>query len=208
MVNFYHQFVVLPGWHRSVFDVVHNLSHSGIQTTCTMVTNKFVWCNMNKQVTEWARSCIPCQQSKIARHMCAPLQHFEVMQHHLDFIHIDLVGLLLPSQGFLYLLSIMDRFMQWPEAIPLTDTSAKSCTRVLLFHWVAHFSLLTDIPLDRGAQFISQLWTAMIKLLGAKLHCTMTYHPQANGLVECFHRHLKIALKARLKDANWLDVLL
>ena len=34
------------------------------------------------------------------------------------------------------------------------------------------------------------------------------YHLQANGLVECFLRHLKATLKARLKDANWLDVLL
>ena len=64
--------VVLPGWHKSVFDVVHNLLHPGIQMTHTMVANKFVWCNMNKQVTEWARSCIPCQQLKIARHMHAP----------------------------------------------------------------------------------------------------------------------------------------
>ena len=47
----------------------------------------------------------------------------------------------------------------------------------------------------------------MIELLGAKLHRTTAYHPQANGLVERFHRHLKAALKARLKDANWLDVL-
>ena len=28
-----------------------------------------------------------------------------------------------------------------------------------------------------------------------------------HGLVDHFHRHLKAALKARLKDANWLDVL-
>ena len=41
--------VVPPDWRRSVFDVAHNLSHPGIQTTCTMVANKFMWRNMNKQ---------------------------------------------------------------------------------------------------------------------------------------------------------------
>ena len=101
----------------------------------------------------------------------------------------------------------MDRFTRWPEAIPLMDTSAKSCARALLFHWVARFGLPMDISSDRGAQFTSQLWTAMIELLGTKLHRTTAYHPQANGLVERFHRHLKVTLKARLKDANWLDVL-
>ena len=158
-----------------------------------MVANKFVWRNMNKQVTEWARSCIPCQQSKIARHVCAPRCNMfrGAATHCFDSSHVDLVGPLPPSQGFSYLLSIMDRFTWWPEAIPLTDTSAKSCAWALLFHWVAHFSLLTDISLDRGAQFTSQLWTAMIELLGAKLHRMMAYHPQANGLVECFQRTLK-----------------
>ena len=199
--------MVLPGWRRSVFEVVHNLSHPDIWTTLTVVANKFVWCNMNKQVTEWARSCIPCQQLKIARHVCAPLQCFEVPQCCFDSIYIDLVRPLPPSQGSLYLLSIVDRLTWWPEAIPLMDTSAKSCTWALLFHWVTRFSLPTDISLDRGAQFTFQLWTAMIELLGTKLHCTMAYHLQANGLVEHFHRHLKAALKARLKDANWLDVL-
>ena len=101
----------------------------------------------------------------------------------------------------------MDRFTWWPEAIPLADTSAKSCTWVLLFHWVTYFGLPTDISSERGAQFTSQLWTVMIELLGTKFCCTMMYHLQANGLVEHFHRHLKATLEARLKDANWLDVL-
>ena len=30
------------------------------------------------------------------------------------------------------------------------------------------------------------------------------YHPQANGLVERFHRHLKSALRARLKGPRWI----
>ena len=63
--------VVPSGWCRSVFYVVHNLSHPSIWTTHTMVANKLVWCNMNKQVTEWARLCIPCQQSKLLA-TCAP----------------------------------------------------------------------------------------------------------------------------------------
>ena len=35
----------------------------------------------------------------------------------------------------------------------------------------------------------------------------MAYHPQANGLVEKFHRQLKTALITRLTGANWVDEL-
>ena len=36
---------------------------------------------------------------------------------------------------------------------------------------------------------------------------TISYHPQANGLVERFHGHLKSALRERLTDPNWIDEL-
>ena len=43
--------------------------------------------------------------------------------------------------------------------------------------------------------------------LGIQLHHTTAYHPCSNGLVEHFHCHLKISLKAWLTSTNWLDEL-
>ena len=76
-----------------------------------------------------------------------------------------------------------------------------------MLHWIARFGVPTDISSDRGAQFTSRLWSAMAELLGIQLHHTTAYHPQANGLVERFHRHLKSALCARLRNSNWIDEL-
>ena len=71
--------------------------------------------------------------------------------------------------------------------------------------WVARFGVPSLITSDRGAQFTSQLWAEMSELLGVKLSVTTAYHPQANGLVERFHRRLKEALKARLQGPDWSD---
>ena len=65
----------------------------------------------------------------------------------------------------------------------------------------------TDITSDRGAQFTSDVWSALSESLGAKLHHTTAYHPQSNGLVERFHRSLKAALRARLTTPSWMDEL-
>ena len=56
---------------------------------------------------------------------------------------------------------------------------------------------------DRGAQCTSQLWTSIAQLLGIELHLTTAYHPQSNGLVERFRRHLRASLRARLTVPNW-----
>ena len=150
---------------------------------------------------------MPCQESKVQQHTRAPPQVFEMPHRRFDHIHIDLVGPLPQSQGFTYLLTIVNRFTRWLEAILLQETDAETCARALLFHWIARFRMPLDMTSDRGSQFTSKLWTTVSKLLGIKLHHTTAYYPQSNGLVECFHRHLKSALRARLKGTNWLDAL-
>ena len=86
-------------------------------------------------------------------------------------------------------------------------TSAAACVRVLITHWIACFGVPAHISLDRESQFTSQLWSEVAQLLGIQLHRTTAYHPQINGLVERFHRHLKSSLRARLRDPHWSDEL-
>ena len=91
--------------------------------------------------------------------------------------------------------------------IPLAQTDTATIGRAFALHWVARFGVPTDITSDRGPQFTSDIWRALAESLGAKIHHTMAYHPQANGLVERFHRSLKAALRARLTTTAWMDEL-
>jgi transposase InsO family protein len=43
--------------------------------------------------------------------------------------------------------------------------------------------------------------------LGITIKLTTAYHPQVNGLLERFHRQLKAALRARLVDGDWEQLL-
>ena len=151
----------------------------------------------------WVRACIPCQSSKIQTHIKAPLEQFDIPNRRFDHIHVDLVGPLPPSNGFTHLLTIVDRFSRWPEAIPLNDTTTVVCAQALVSQWFAHFGIPADMTSDRGSQFTSQLWNSIAQLLGIQVHHTTAYHPQANGLVERFHSHLKASLRARLTGPNW-----
>ena len=199
--------VVPSSWRRVVFDAIHGLAHPGIRTSRKMVAARFVWHGMNKEVGLWAKTCVPCQRSKVQRHVITPLEHGQLPDRRFQRLHVDIVGPLPPSWGMTYLFTIIDRYTRWPEAIPMADATAASCARALISHHIARFGVPADITSDRGPQFTSNLWTALWTLLGAQLHRTTAYHPQANGVVERLHRQLKAALKARLVGPAWMDEL-
>ncbi|MFO0006952.1 MAG: DDE-type integrase/transposase/recombinase, partial [bacterium] len=90
----------------------------------------------------------------------------------------------------------MDRTTRWPEAMPMSATSVADCAMALLHGWIQRFGVPTTITSDRGQQFTSALWAATCRLLSITHVPTTAYHPQANGLVERFHRRLKDALRA------------
>ena len=196
--------VVPVSWRRKVFDLIHGLSHPSIRATRKLISSKFIWKGMNSQVGSWAKTCVQFQSSKIHTHIKSPLETFNVPHRRFDHIHVDLVGPLPPSDGFTHLLTIEDRFSRWPEAVPLNDISTIACARALIYHWISRFGIPMDMSSDRGS---SQLWSSVAKLLGITLHHTTAYHPQANGLVERFHRHLKTSLRARLTGPQWAQEL-
>ena len=171
------------------------------------MSTKFVWRGLQKQIGYWTKQCLACQTSKVQSHIKAPLQKFDNPLRRFDHIHVDLVGPLPPSNGYTHLFTVIDRFTRWPETIPLNSTTAIDCAQALLTHWISRFGIPLHISSDRGPQFTSQLWMSVAKLLGTQVHHTTAYHPQANGLVERFHRHLKSALRARLTGPNWINEL-
>jgi hypothetical protein len=59
------------------------------------------------------------------------------------------------------------------------------------------------ITSDRGPQFTSNIWNSLCLLLQIKHRPTTAYQPQANGMVERLHRHLKDVLRTRGANATW-----
>ncbi|XP_055932049.1 uncharacterized protein LOC129962328 [Argiope bruennichi] len=78
--------------------------------------------------------------------------------------------------------------------------TAQTVAQNLFKHWIARFGCPARITTDQGRQFESDLFRALSQLLGIKRIRSSPYHPQANGLIEEFHRPLKSALKAYNTD--------
>ena len=195
--------VVPRNMRRIVFDALHNTSHPGLRGSIKLITERFVWPGINKDVRNWARSCQECQRCKILRHTSSPLGTFSTPDARFGHVHIDIVGPLPPCKGFNYLLTCVDRFTRWPEAIPLRDIAAETVVQAFVERWISIFGCPSTITTDRGAQFESELFKRLMSNIGCNHVRTTAYHPAANGMVERFHRQLKAAIMAH--GTNWIE---
>ena len=198
---------------RMIFDHVHGLAHVGVKPTIKMLSERYFWPEMKKHVRTWVKSCLSCQKNKIGRHTRSKLVPLPEPTKRFAHIHVDLVGPINPvCEGKNMLLTIVDRWSGWPEAIPMSargdKANAKACAVHLVRSWIARFGVPHSITSDRGPQFISKLWQEMSLLLGIKHVQTSSYHPQHNGKVERFHKTLKNSLRCRLNGRkNWMQEL-
>ncbi|XP_076660781.1 uncharacterized protein LOC143364203 [Halictus rubicundus] len=101
---------------------------------------------------------------------------------------------------------MIDRFSRWAEAVPLKETSAQTVGRAFFEHWVSRFGAPAFLTSDQGPQFESQLFPALLALVGCRRKRTTAYHPASNGMVERWHRVLKAAIMCHANQ-QWSRVL-
>ena len=88
----------------------------------------------------------------------------------------------------------------------MAKITAEACVGAFMHGWVSRFGPPSQIISDRGSQFVSTLWAAFGRTAGFTPAFTTAYHPQANGMVERFHRTLKDSIRAQNKE-SWISAL-
>lgn len=198
--------VIPESYRQNVFKMYHDLAHPGPKATAKLIASKCVWPKMEKEIREWAKACIPCQKSKISRHVKSPIGEFPKTTKRFEAVHIDLVGPLPQSEGYSYCLTCIDRFSSWVEVIPLKSIDAETVAKKFFKEWISRFGTPVRIHCDQGRQFQSELFHSLANICGCRIQRSTPYHPQAQGKIERFHRTLKAAIRTHGKK-KWTEIL-
>jgi len=191
-----------------VLELLHEVGHPGQKATQQLLAERFVWPAMKTQVKDFVRSCHKCQMYKVHRRAKPEIMKFGETKP-LEHLHVDLVGPLSTSNGFGYLFTMIDRATRWFEVVPLKygETDADNCINAMST-WTSRYGFPAAITADRGPQFRSAAWKRWLAENGITDKSVTAYHPEANGIVERFHRTLKEAIATTAAGPDdWANVL-
>lgn len=69
----------IPKTHRrAILEQLHGIAHTGVRATQRLISSRFVWPSMKKDIAKFVKCCVLCQTSKIHRHTVAPLGSFDL----------------------------------------------------------------------------------------------------------------------------------
>ena len=101
---------IVPADHRQpIMRMFHQLSHPGVKETTRKIADRYYWQAMKADISKFVTSCHPCISAKSHKIIKPPMNPRPVTRGRFKDIQVDIVGPLPPSQGYRYLLTIVDR---------------------------------------------------------------------------------------------------
>ncbi|XP_028067692.1 protein NYNRIN-like [Camellia sinensis] len=123
---------------------------------------------------------------------------------------MDIIGPFVPpsSAGYRYILTAMDYFSKWAEAVALKDIKSTVVSEFIRTHIIYRFGIPESVIMDNGQWFKSDALNKLFAKYKIKNNHSSRYHALANGLAEAFNKTLCKILKKRtwhekLQEALW-----
>ena len=202
------QLVIPTPFRKAVLTLAHKIplaGHLGWKKTAARVMQRFYWPTLFHDVKQLCKTCPECQKTAAHRKLRAPLIPLPIMEEPFRRIAMDIVGPLPRSRsGNRYILVICDYVTRYPEAIPLRSIDAEHVAEELL-KFFSRVGVPQEILTDQGSNFTSKLLAELYRLLKIQSIRTSPYHPQTDGLVECFNKTLKAMLRRTATEGKDWD---
>ena len=164
------------------------VGHFGIDKTRELVSRKYYWPSLRRDVKSYVRGCNVCPTSKSVRHKpYGDLQSLPVSTHWWKNLFMDFVtGLPLftdwKGNNYDSILVIVDRLTKIVHYEPVKVTNdTLGLAEVIMDVVVWHHGLPNSIVTDRGSLFTSKFWSSLYYFLGVKQKLSTAFYLQTDG---------------------------
>jgi len=199
---------------QQIVQMHHNLPsarHPGWWKTYELVSRNYWWPGMTTFVKKYVTGCDMCQQMKNRpQQPFGPLVPNKVPNGPWEIISMDLITQLPKSNGYNAICVIVDRLTKRAHFIPINNRfSSKDMVQLLYDKVYLLHGLPLQIILDRGVQYLAELFQEWCKILGIESTISTAYYPQTDRQTECVNQALEQYLRCYVNYnlSNWLDLL-
>ena len=134
---------------------------------------------MARDIAEYVRTCIPCQQAKCHYHSNPAPLHPIPPDTLFARWHVDILDPLKKApDGSQYILLFVESFSKWCEAFPFKTQKASEIAKYFYHGIITRYGAPRSLVSDRGKNFMSILIKEVCKLFDIVKVETSSYHPQ------------------------------
>jgi transposase InsO family protein len=183
--------------------------HLGVRKTTAQVQRRAYWKAWRTDVAKFVQSCQHCatyRRSKPPR--LGELQDMNVGSP-MERAGIYLTGPWSKSEGKVYILTFIDHFTKWADAVPIPNKEAETVARALVSRIFTQVGCPLQLLSDQGKEFDCHLIKDLCITLGIDKIRASPYKASTNATAERLHRTIN-AMCAKMVDANqknWTEVL-
>jgi hypothetical protein len=171
--------IVLPeSMRRGAIERAHHVvAHKAVEATVAKLHKTVYFPGMYRWVNETLQRCETCQVKKESIPNQTGLLVSHVTGYPVQKISIDFVGPLPRSKkGNEYMLTVSDCFTRWLEVFPCRRANAQVVVDKLITEIFPRLGVCDQIHSDRGTQFLSDLVTEVVAMLGIRQSSTPSYN--------------------------------
>ena len=164
----------------------HPLSnHNGRNATIRQLASRYWWEGLSSDVRRWVRACSACARRKTPRPARAGFPSTMCSSRPFDTVAMDLVGkLTLSSEGYCYVLVMVDTFTRWPMFVPLKNKTPSEVATAIYRQLLCIHGTPKKILTDRGTEFVNAGLKSMCETWSIQKMTSSPRQKQGNGHVE------------------------
>ena len=184
-----------------ILDELHSEGHVGRDRTLQLVTERYFWPTLRRDVERYIERCRACQQAKGKASNAGLYLPLPTPQPWTDISMDFVLGLTRTQRGNDSIFVVVDRFSKMSHFIPCKRTTDAVLVAQLFFREIyCLHGLPTSIISDRDTRLLSHFWRSLWKMLNTSLDMSSAYHPQTDGQTEVTNRALGNMLRSLVGD--------
>ena len=193
----------------SMQDELLTMQHGGLGQTMVHIPpegmykqmkTKYYWEGMKESCNRHHKHCNTCQRTAPIPMKCKGEQTIIPVTAPMATVAFDIVGPIgakATTNGNRFIISAIDYFTRWMEAIPIAEPTSEAVAEAML-KFVSRHGCPSRIVTDEGSCFTSKVMQTFEQGLGLKHHMVSCYRPQGNSRLERVHKTLGRKLRTQL----------